>query len=86
MASAPTILYPMTNWSLTNYTYYSEKDTLLIEGVVPAILSEVQDGTSIITVHYQYRITRSGSVGAWSGFTTNGVSIGDTVEGVDRVP
>ena len=86
MAAAPEILYPMTNWSLTNFKYYSEKNEQLIEGSIPAIYSEVRDGVVILSIWYRYRITRDGIPMLWSAFTTQGTSVGDSSEGINSIP
>jgi len=86
MASSPRILYPITDWSETNNKYYSESLTQIIQGDVPAVVSEILDGTVVITVEQRYKILRNGVTISYTSFSTSGVTIGTTDVNLDVVP
>lgn len=86
MASSPRILYPITDWSVTNNKYYSDSLTQIIQGDVPATVTEIIDGTVTITVEQRYKIVRNGVTIPYTSFSTNGVTVGNSNVATDTVP
>lgn len=86
MASSPEILYPITNWSGINNKYYSTSLSHIIQGIVPAVISTIIDGTVVLTVEQRYKILRNGVTSGYSNYSTANVVIGETSSEVDQVP
>lgn len=85
MASSPSIVYPITNWSATNNKYYSDKLTQVIEGIIPAVLSEIISGEVILLIEYRYQITRGTTTSAWTSYFSDGAHVGITDEDLEEV-
>jgi len=86
MASSPNILYPLTNWSGTNNKYFSESLTQIIQGDVPAVVSDILDGDVILTIEQRYKILRNGVTSDYTSFSTAGVTVGVTTSNTTSVP
>ena len=86
MASSPRILYPITNWSETNNKYFSESLSQVIQGDVPAVISDILDGKVVLTVEQRYKVLRNGVTSSYTPYSNNGVTIGETNSNIDVVP
>jgi uncharacterized phage protein gp47/JayE len=76
----------MTDWSETNDKYFSESLSQVIQGDVPALVSEILDGTVVLTVVQRYSTYRNNVTYPYTVFSNEGVTVGETVPEVDSVP